>query len=137
MPTLTEKIRLDDVLAWEVNYQFTREIATFRNTTGGTIVPLRGLICEASTTKWGPLATIGNAKVMLLNDLPSIATMTDNAAALFLLNGPAKIYPPLTGVASAGWNNIAPAAGGYTSLAANLIKVVTEPATSYTTLIAS
>lgn len=137
MLTLTEKIRLDDILAWEVDYQFTREIATFRNTTGGTIVPLRGLILEASTTKWGPLATAANAKTMLLNDLASIATMTDNAAALILLNGPARIYPPLTGVASAGWNNIAPSAASYTSLAANLIKVVTEPATAYTTLIAS
>jgi len=84
---LSEAVALQDIFVNEWDYRFSREVVTFRQSSGSTQSYSIGLICEVSTGKYIPLATAANAAGVLLSQVTNLATATD-LAVLMLVRGP-------------------------------------------------
>lgn len=91
MNTKTEPKRLEDVVVWESNYNYTRKLRTFRHSVGSTTSFDPGLVTEVSGGKEIPLATAANAAGILIQTVTALATATDLLNVLFLKRGPALV----------------------------------------------
>jgi hypothetical protein len=87
---LTEVNTPQDVIINEWDQRYTREVVTFRHTTGSNTSFQPGLICEISGGKHIPLATAANAASILLSYVYLLATATDLSVTV-LKRGPALV----------------------------------------------